>query len=154
MIKCEKCGNLLEDGFLFCNNCGAKLENMKGQEKVKQEAGYTSLHTFEEHQAPTMQSGLTPNKELIPQQPQKNNQPEKKKDGCATASLILGIISLILSFILNVLTLPLSLVGLVLGIVAKKGSKNKMHGHPRNEQALWDRPCVYFRSGKQNQSPC
>ena len=128
MIKCEKCGNLLEDGFLFCNNCGAKLENMKGQEKVKQEAGYTSLHTFEEHQAPTMQSGLTPNKELIPQQPQKNNQPEKKKDGCATASLILGIISLILSFILNVLTLPLSLVGLVLGIVAKKGSKNKIVG--------------------------
>ena len=55
---------------------------------------------------------------------------EKKKEGLGTASIVLGIISLILSFtcivfIPIIIVLPLSIVGLVLGIVnvSKKGKK-------------------------------
>lgn len=55
---------------------------------------------------------------------------KKKKEGLGTASLVLGIISLILSFtciiiIPIIISVPLSIVGLVLGIVnvSKKGKK-------------------------------
>ena len=54
----------------------------------------------------------------------------KKKEGLGTASLVLGIISLVLSFTCIIflpifLVLPLALIGLILGIVnkAKKGRK-------------------------------
>ena len=49
----------------------------------------------------------------------------KKTDteGLATASLVLGIISLVLSFIINIFIFPLALVGLILGIVGKVHGK-------------------------------
>lgn len=49
----------------------------------------------------------------------------QKKEGLGTASMIIGIISLVLSFILGIISFPLSFVGLILGIVnkAKKGKK-------------------------------
>ena len=55
---------------------------------------------------------------------------EKKKEGLGVASMVIGIISLVLSFtcivfIPIIITLPLSIVGVVLGIVnvCKKGKK-------------------------------
>ncbi|MBO6195655.1 MAG: zinc-ribbon domain-containing protein [Bacilli bacterium] len=49
----------------------------------------------------------------------------KKGEGLGTASMVLGIIALVLCFIINIGTLPISLTGLILGIVnkAKKGKK-------------------------------
>lgn len=53
------------------------------------------------------------------------NVPIQKKEGLATASLIIGIISLVFSFVLNIFILPLAIIGLILGIVnkIKKGKK-------------------------------
>ena len=50
---------------------------------------------------------------------------KKKGEGLGTASMVLGIISLVLCLIINLGTLPLSVTGLILGIVnkAKKGKK-------------------------------
>ena len=59
-----------------------------------------------------------------------NEKEKNKKESLGTASLVIGIISLILSFTCIVfiplfITIPLSIIGLVLGIVnkAKKGKK-------------------------------
>lgn len=47
------------------------------------------------------------------------NQPIKKKSKLAVAALVIGIISVILSFILNIFVIPLAIIGLTLGIIGK-----------------------------------
>ena len=50
---------------------------------------------------------------------------KEQSEGLGIASMVLGIISLVFCIFLNILTLPLSLTGLILGIVnkAKKGKR-------------------------------
>ena len=57
-------------------------------------------------------------------------------EGLATASLVLGIISLILSFIVNIFIMPLALVGLILGIVGKVQHAKKYSGIVLNVIAM------------------
>lgn len=53
------------------------------------------------------------------------NENIKKKETLGTISLVLGIISLLLAFLLNIFILPLAIIGLVLGIINKvKKGKN------------------------------
>lgn len=49
-----------------------------------------------------------------------NTMPTASSNGMAIASLILGIVSLIFSFILPVITLPAGIVGLIMGIIGYK----------------------------------
>lgn len=52
------------------------------------------------------------------------NDVPKKKDAKSTISLILGLISTVLSFIINVLVFPVAIVGFILGLASKcKGGK-------------------------------
>lgn len=100
MKECPNCKAKVDQNSKFCTNCGTSLNEVEKKEEVKVEA--------------TAQST--------------NNAP--KGEGLGTASMILGIISLVLSFvtwlvfpiILLVLTI---LVGLILGIVnlAQGGKK-------------------------------
>ena len=53
---------------------------------------------------------------------------QKRKEGLGTASLIIGIIALVFSFILNILILPLAIIGLILGIVNKVKHGKKISG--------------------------
>lgn len=57
-----------------------------------------------------------------------NNLESTKKNGLATASMIIGIISLIFSFILNIFIFPLAIIGLILGIVNKNKCGQKIAG--------------------------
>ena len=57
-------------------------------------------------------------------------------EGLTTASLVLGIISLVLSFIINIFIFPLALVGLILGIVGKTGYDKKCSGIVLNAIAM------------------
>lgn len=50
------------------------------------------------------------------------------KEGLGTTSMILGIISLILAFIINLFVLPLALAGLIIGIVNKAQNGKKVSG--------------------------
>ena len=64
---------------------------------------------------------------------QNNNMPvppnsTKIKEGLGTASLVIGIIALVLSFIFSIFILPLAIVGLVLGIVNKVKHGKKFAG--------------------------
>ena len=69
-----------------------------------------------------------------------NKKPVKKnKEGLLTASLVIGIISIIFSAILNVLIVPLAILGLIFGIVGKssKGKGKKIAGIVLNSLALF-----------------
>lgn len=105
MKYCSKCGAQNEEGVNFCSKCGNSLTGDSNEQ--------SSILT-------ESQNNVQNETSIIP-----NENSQKKKEGFATASLIIGIISLVLSFVFNILILPLAIIGLVLGIVnkVKKGKK-------------------------------
>ena len=101
MKECPSCKTKVDEKNKFCTNCGASLTEVK-KEEIKEEV------------------------KVVVQQP---TTEENKGKGVATASLILGIVSLVLSFvtwlffpaIILFITIPL---GIILGIVGLlQGSK-------------------------------
>ena len=99
---CVKCGKEVKDGTKFCTNCGAEIEAKK--EEVKDDKlTYSQNKTIETTSNPTPVASTTNTSE---------------SDGKSTASLILGIVSL-----LGILTPITSIVGLILGICSKKSGK-------------------------------
>ena len=56
------------------------------------------------------------------------NNNKINKEGLGTASMVIGIISLIFSFLISVFIFPLALVGLILGIVNKAQNGKKVSG--------------------------
>lgn len=101
-MNCKYCGTQNNDGAIFCNNCGQKLVEDVNSSVIQTEVN-------------TMNVGTNVSNVV---------QPKKKGNGLAVASIIIGVLSIILSFFLNVIVIPLAIVGLVLGIVSKtKGAK-------------------------------
>ena len=49
-------------------------------------------------------------------------------DGLGTASMVIGIISLVLSFVINIFIIPVALIGLILGIISKVHKGKKISG--------------------------
>ena len=91
-MKCSKCGADNEKDSKFCITCGEKLEEVK--EEVK-----------------GVDTGVKiDNKPVVIETP--------NSDGKATASLVLGICA----FVIFCLSFPLSLIGLILGLVSKEKS--------------------------------
>lgn len=58
------------------------------------------------------------------------------KEGLGTASMVIGIISLIFSFLISVFIFPLALIGLILGIVNKAQNGKKVSGIVLNGIAM------------------
>ena len=56
----------------------------------------------------------------------RNNTVKKEKNGLKTASLVLGILGIVISLtlVLSPLAFVISLVGIILGVIAKKSIKN------------------------------
>ena len=96
---CVKCGKEVKDGTKFCTNCGAEIEAKK-DDKL----------TYSQNKAIETTSNPTP----IPASAKSEEQ-----DGKATASLVLGIVS----FVVPCIGFITSIVGLILGICAKKSGK-------------------------------
>ena len=103
---CTKCGEKQEEGSKFCTNCGATLEEVKVEEK-KEEMKETKK---------TDTGVKIDGKPVVVEKPQ--------EDGKATASLVLGICSIVI----GCLALPLSIIGLILGIVSKEKSGKRTAG--------------------------
>lgn len=97
-MYCRKCGNAVADDASFCANCGEKIES--SQVNVNNDGSNNNFNNYD------------------------SNNGDSKKEKSSNASLIIGIISLVLSFIFTVLILPLAIVGLVLGL--SKKAKNKV----------------------------
>ena len=97
--KCLFCGAELEDNAAFCDECGRKQEeNAAGEARSQPETGQVNRAQEKE---------------------------ERKKDPVrfAWASLILGAISVALVFAISFVSLPISIVGIVLGITGIKSSR-------------------------------
>lgn len=103
---CRNCGKNLNSGQMFCGNCGTKIEN---QNNVNSFGQYTQGNYNINNQSNLESS---------------NN----KKSGLSITSLILGIVSILLSFLLNIFIIPVAILGLILGLIDKKKSRMKITG--------------------------
>lgn len=154
--KCTNCGFDLKEGNSFCDNCGAKIENtvqpqngwnsmtapsfspevpitpeMSQQNNISYQQNTINIQNPNMNSSIPVQPATQPQIIVTNQQPSTFQQSQKKstkKDGKATASFIIGIVTLVLSFLLNVYTIPFSFLGLILAIVAEKGSSKKIAG--------------------------
>lgn len=114
-MYCKNCGNELKENEVFCGRCGNKVV-IDNTSNISQN------------------SNLNMNNQNISQQSYNysqpsfnNNQNFNKKDNNwkNTVSFVIGIVSLVLVFLFQILTMPLSIVGLVFGILAIR--ENKKH---------------------------
>ena len=110
-MKCKKCGKEVSKTDLFCQYCGTKVEveeTSKKTEKVKAEKVKTEkvedvkVGTVKEEKANT------------------TGQSNAAGKGFAIASMSLGIIGIILTFVWGPFAFVLSLLGLIFAIVSKK----------------------------------
>lgn len=121
MKRCVQCGQTLGDESTFCNNCGGG-----NFEPIADAGGY--------QQAPNQQGGYyqQPNQQQYYQQPgqqpyypQQGGAPYQQANpakGKAVASLVLGIIALVLCWWgwVGIVSIILSIIGIILGVGARK----------------------------------
>lgn len=124
---CTKCGEKQEEDAKFCTNCGADLTQ---KEEVKEEKTTKKTTKKEEPKEEKVEEKKEEVKETktvdtgvkIDGKPVVVEQPVS--DGKATASLVLGICSIVVFC----LSFPLSLIGLILGLVSKERSGKRTAG--------------------------
>ena len=115
-MKCNYCGAENEESSKFCSSCGAELTAKKKETKKKEEVKEEKKVEVKEEKKETKPVTAT----------------NKTTDGKATASLVLGICS----FVIFCLMFPLSLIGLILGIVSHERSGKRTAGIVINALAL------------------
>ena len=108
---CKNCGKQLNQGEKFCVNCGNKINIDNEIMPSTINLNNTNIQSSNNINNVGLNVG--------------NNVNEKKKETLGTISMVIGIISLVLSFFVNILILPVAIVGLILGIInkVKKGKK-------------------------------
>jgi hypothetical protein len=111
-MKCNYCGADNKEEAKFCASCGAELKEKKKTTKKEEKVEV---------------------KEEIKTEPVKVTPTDKVKDGKATASLVLGICSLLIWC----LTFPLSLIGFILGLASKERSGKRTAGIVLNAIGLF-----------------
>ncbi len=110
-MKCNYCGADNKEGAKFCASCGAELKEKKKETKKEETKEVKEIKT----------------------EPVKVETKEQVTDGKATASLVLGICSLLIWC----LTFILSLIGLILGIASKERSGKRTAGIVLNSIGLF-----------------
>ena len=121
---CTKCGEKQEEDAKFCTNCGADLtqkeevkEEKETKKTTKKEEPKVEEKKEEVKETKTVDTGVkVDGKPVVVEQP--------VSDGKATASLVLGICSIVIFC----LSFPLSIVGLILGLVSKERSGKRTAG--------------------------
>lgn len=127
-MYCSKCGNRIGEGDKFCKECGVTVgvstKSVNPQPSVSQGLNQQSENSFSDTQKATNISRniSSQNNDLS-----NNVKPTTNKDYGRT-SRIIGIVSIVLVFILQVFTIPLSIIGLFLGLKHKKATNQKSIG--------------------------
>ncbi len=115
---CTNCGKQLEPGTKFCTSCGTKVENVLNGVNPNVVEESTPTNTSDGMVVMPTNANIN-NNYVAPPAPV-----QKTKDVKSTISLIIGIVAIILSLFLNIFMIPLSIVGLILGMISKeKGGK-------------------------------
>lgn len=103
-MNCKKCNALIDNNSKFCPKCGNAIE-------------------FDGNNINTnMNDNINMNNNTS------NTNMNDSKDKMGIASLVIGIISLILAYPFNIIILPVAIVGLILGIINKKRNSKKTAG--------------------------
>ena len=102
-MHCSVCGTVLESGATYCHECGTKVSKSKSEVKSKERVSEN-----------VTKSVITPSK------------------GPAIASMVMGIISMILGF----WVIPLPIIGLILGLTYKGKCGEKTAGIILNSISL------------------
>ncbi|NLD79131.1 MAG: zinc-ribbon domain-containing protein [Mollicutes bacterium] len=149
-MYCKNCGKVLNQEEKFCANCGAKVENetsfvvenniiennVNQNPEVKQnfesQPQTNGINLVDDGNQNSQQINNVYHQMNSFEQQDVNKQyvdvnNTKKSNWKKTTSLVIGIISLVLVFIFQIFTIPLSIVGLVFGIISvKENKKNKV----------------------------
>ena len=112
---CHFCGARLEEGSAFCGKCGTQSNHVvnNNQDNVGNNVGIYNQSNINNQDNNNFVSNTTINRNVT------NNS----NNGLKIASLVLGITSLVLVLFINVLTIPLAIIGLILGIIYSVKSK-------------------------------
>lgn len=123
-MNCKNCGSPITSDSKFCTKCGAQISenNQSSSNNMYQQP----LNELKDNVMFNQNNYQNTNPNINNQNAPNANLPNKETLG--TVSLILGIISLVLSYFLNILILPLAIIGLILGIVNKKKHGQKIAG--------------------------
>lgn len=152
-MYCKNCGKTLNQGELFCANCGTKVENEINASTENNGIQNNQIETFSnintlnnninqnqkieqtfnnQIQPNDINSFSTTNQNFNNQQIEQTNihrqNNTNNKGNKSLVSLILGIVSVVLSFILNIFIIPVAITGLVLGLIEKNKSGKKTVG--------------------------
>ena len=128
MKICTQCGQNLPDETAFCSNCGgSNFEPVADQQQASQQPNQQSYYQPPVQQPGNQQSGYQQPYQQAGASYQENN-PAKGK---ATASLVLGIIGLVACWFGwgALLAIALAVVGMILGINARKEIPKGQPGH-------------------------
>lgn len=119
-MKCKNCGADNKEDSKFCASCGQELvaekEKKTTKKKEVEEVKGEKLTYSQNKEIPTT-SNPEPVKDTT-------NSSNKTTDGKATASLVLGICSVVIFCLMW----PLALIGLILGIASKERSGKRTAG--------------------------
>lgn len=102
-MRCNKCGYENINGSRFCTQCGNDLQIQLNQINNNMNQQYFNQNNF-------------------------NNMNYNNKSKLGTISLIIGIISIVLSFVFTLFILPVSITGLILGVLAHNKNKKEKTG--------------------------
>lgn len=117
-MKCEKCGNEIDENSKFCSNCGEEIKNDK-QEEVIIEA--EKVNNEEKKEEPIQSTEIIETETPINQSDVKQAEVVKEeKQGLSVASLILGIIAILCLFEHGVLNIACAILAIVFGVKGRK----------------------------------
>ena len=116
-MNCKNCGAKLKTNAKFCHACGQPVESAENNNT-------TVVSDSNSNQNANYQNMYYQNM---------NNTPQEKEEGLAIASVVLGG----LSFLIGGVVVILPIVGLILGICAKKKSTLKTVGIILNSVSLF-----------------
>lgn len=110
---CKNCGREIASDISFCPSCGTPVPKPEPV-NYQPNTGFESGANTAEAQNPTTDNQYMPNMSKSACSP-------IKKDPMATASMILGIVSLSIFFV-GFISIPCGIVGLILSIISYKNS--------------------------------
>jgi hypothetical protein len=125
--NCPRCGVPVAFGTQFCANCGADLRWPSQQHIQPTPPNYQQQQTGQWGQQPAQWGDYQQPSQSQPWSGRAYQQPqeETKHKGKAAASMVLGIIGLV-AWLIPLFGVPITITGLVLGIVGLKSSKQGM----------------------------